>query len=110
MPEYIGRKTAELAMRKAGVQGSDRQVRTWAKAECIIHLLPAADVEPVIHAHWSVVDEYLVCSHCGERYKAGDTRGEVEYYLAHGDVHKRCHECGAHMDEDERKGAERDGD
>lgn len=60
---------------------------------------PAADVEPVIHAHWIVDDEYLVCSNCGESYLAGDTRAEVRDLLASGDVHKRCHGCGAHMDE-----------
>ena len=61
---------------------------------------PAADVEPVVHAHWFVDDEYLTCSHCGESYLAGDTRGEVKFLLEQGDVHKFCHGCGAHMDEE----------
>ena len=68
-----------------------------------LHLIaeaPAADVEPVVHAHWFVDDEYLTCSHCGESYLAGDTRGEVKFLLEQGDVHKFCHGCGAHMDEE----------
>lgn len=66
----------------------------------LAEVAPAADVEPIIHAHWFVDDEYLTCSHCGESYLAGDTKGEVKFLLECGDVHKRCHGCGAHMDEE----------
>lgn len=96
MTKYIDAEAIERAVMAAKWQdGAD-----GAMAMEIVAGAPAADVEPVIHAHWIVDDEFLVCSHCGEEYLAGDTRGEVEFLLEHGDVHKFCHGCGAKMDEE----------
>ena len=55
--------------------------------------LPAADVAPVIHAHWEVVvgsngKEYMVCTGCR---KQQDLTGVFSY----------CPNCGAQMDEKE---------
>lgn len=97
MAKYINKDQLLENLEKGGVfDGS-------AIAQIAIGMVrgaPVVDVEPIIHAHWFVADEYLVCSHCGESYFAGDTRGEVKFLLECGDVHKRCHGCGAHMDEE----------
>ena len=45
---------------------------------------PAADVAPVIHAHWVELSDDAYCSHCG---------GDMDYNS------KYCPECGAKMDE-----------
>lgn len=96
MAEYIEREAAQKAiMERKWEIGSD-----GAMAMETICTVPAAEVEPIIHAHWLVDYEYLTCSRCGESYYAGDTKGEVEFLLEHGDVNKFCHGCGAHMDEE----------
>ena len=62
--------------------------------------MPAADVAPVIHAHWvsaskkQGVNIGMKCSLCGARIK------NSEFF--HGN-HNYCHKCGARMDEKEGK-------
>lgn len=93
MAEYIERDAAVKAVMDAmWVSRSDEVIATL-----IIKGVPAAEVEPVIYAYWSADDEYLTCSRCGESYLAGDTRHEVRELLRSGQVHKRCHGCGARM-------------
>ena len=57
----------------------------------VLNKLPAADVAPVVHAHW-VHDEtgWYYCSHCRKCWLVNDT-------AALG--HKYCSKCGAKMDE-----------
>lgn len=96
MAEYIDKKAAVAAVMATKWQdGAD-----GAMAMEIIDAAPAADVEPVVHAHWVVDDEYLTCSHCWDSYLAGDTRYEVRELLARGETYKRCPHCGAKMDEE----------
>lgn len=52
-PEYIERKALDKALTAAAAHDKDKNRRTWAKAICILHDLPAADVVPVVH-----------CRHC----------------------------------------------
>ena len=60
--------------------------------------LPAADVAPVIHAHWvsaskkQGVNIGMKCSLCGARIK------NSEFFNGN---HNYCHKCGAKMDEKE---------
>lgn len=106
MPAYIDRDVLMEAVQKSRKNNKHKTTAAYVAHDAehcrflrLIEKTPAADVEPVIHAHWIVDDEYLVCSHCGESYRAAETRWEVEFQLKHGDANKRCHGCGAHMDE-----------
>ena len=49
MAEYIEREALEKAMTIAAANGKDKDRRTWAKAICVLHDMPAADVAPVRH-------------------------------------------------------------
>lgn len=48
MAEYIERKALDKALTAAAAHDKDKNRRTWAKAICILHDLPAADVVPVV--------------------------------------------------------------
>ena len=50
-----------------------------------LNAIPAADVEPVVHAHWEWKAPYMVCSACN--------RHSINRYRS-----KRCQHCGAHME------------
>lgn len=66
----------------AGNYGSDQRIVFAGDIESE----PAADVEPVVHAHWEWKAPYMVCSACN--------RHSINRYQS-----KRCQHCGAHMDE-----------
>lgn len=55
--------------------------------------LPAADVAPVVHGRWNVIEgrrlDNAICSNCGRRFQA--------YYEAY----RFCPNCGAKMDIDD---------
>lgn len=55
-----------------------------ANAQRLVARFPAADVEPVVHAHWKWKAPYMVCSACN--------RHSINRYRS-----KRCQHCGAHM-------------
>lgn len=94
MAEYIERKALDKALTAAAAHDKDKNRRTWAKAICILHDLPAADVAPVVHARWIEKSAparkiYFECSHCGaQENKHTAIKG---YY---------CWRCGARMDGD----------
>lgn len=87
MTEYIKREDALRHRRK--MSGADFGGEFWDFAVLCedIERIPAADVEPVIHACWVLrqSNDYAVCSHC-----------------CHGDhvdpVATHCRYCGAKMD------------
>lgn len=53
MAEYIKRETLDKALTAAAVNDKFKSIGTWAKAICVLHDLPAADVAPVVR-----------CRHC----------------------------------------------
>lgn len=53
MAEYIARKALYKALTTAAVNDTFKSIGTWAKAICVLHDLPAADVAPVVR-----------CRHC----------------------------------------------
>lgn len=88
MTEYIDKAAAVAAvMATEWYDGTD-----GAMAMEIVARQPAADVEPVVNAHWIPKKEMVrspfarnyVCSHCGHEPL---------------EVGERCPHCGAHMDE-----------
>ena len=60
------------------------------KESCPIWKAPAADVEPVVHGRWNVVEgrrlDNAICSNCGRHFQA--------YYEAY----SFCPNCGAKME------------
>ena len=71
MAEYIDRKALEKAMTIAAANGKDKDRRTWAKAICVLHDMPTADVAPVVHGRWGTGRFNLEtgnyeeqCTHC----------------------------------------------
>lgn len=52
-----------------------------------IERIPAADVKPVIHAHWYVDDGCAYCSNCRNNFKKAILK-EAKY----------CPKCGAQID------------
>lgn len=95
MAEYIERKALDKALTAAAAHAKDKNRRTWAKAICILHDLPAADVAPVVHGHF-VHDgsriahgvDWWHCSNCGRLASGVETRFAY------------CPWCGARMDGD----------
>lgn len=52
MAEYIDKNALDKALTVAAANGKDKDRRTWAKAICVLHDMPAADVAPVVHGRW----------------------------------------------------------
>lgn len=48
MAEYIEREALDKALTVASVNDKFKSLGTWAKAICVLHDLPAADVVPVV--------------------------------------------------------------
>ena len=81
MAEYIGRDAAIEAAKHAWAKGLEPSQ--------YIEILPAADVAPVVHGRWDVVEgriENAICSKCGRHFQS--YYEEYSYYP----------HCGAKMD------------
>jgi hypothetical protein len=111
MAKYIDLEALEKAMTIAAANGKDKDRRTWAKAICVLHDMPTADVAPVVHGRWEWFDEETGtpltgyerewgwrCSHCNHElpddYDDPDYRPMLDY----------CFNCGAKMDGGEENG------
>lgn len=100
--EYISRKAAEKAIAAAmpsmstpDGSGENDHLVLAAQEMCVdaikaVRDVPAADVEPVVHAKWKSVygthRPRVACTNC--KY---DVKSQLKYY-------KRCPNCGAKMD------------
>lgn len=86
MAEYIARKALYKALTTAAVNDKFKSIGTWAKAICVLHDLPAADVAPVVHGRKienGNIGCFGLCSLCSECLPYG-----ANY----------CPNCGARMD------------
>ena len=88
MAEYIERAALGNAMTIAAVNGKDRDRRIWAKAICLLHDMPTADVAQVVHGRWvpfhsEAAGDIQYCSACEIGFDA-----KMDY----------CPNCGAKMD------------
>ena len=104
-PEYIERKALDKALTSAAANDKDKNRRTWAKAICVLHDLPAADVAPVVHSYW----EGYSCSRCMGTDEYGEPKWrDGRFYVCHNYKCRRktvvkssyCPNCGARMDGD----------
>lgn len=57
MAEYIEKKALDKALTAAAARDKGKNRRTWAKAICVLHDLPAADVVAVVR-----------CEQCAHSY------------------------------------------
>ena len=93
--EYISRRDARIAILEKQVGGRLDQKITVGSAEAVINAVPAADVAPVVHGRWYMLDDCanagLYCSACGRRVY----REEFAYKKLRS---KYCPHCGARMD------------
>lgn len=75
MDEYVDRKAFEnvlkIADAIAAANGKDKDRRIWARAICLLHDMPTADVAPVVHGRWGTGRFNLEtgnyeeqCTHC----------------------------------------------
>lgn len=88
MAEYIERGALDKALTIAAANGKDKDRRTWAKAICVLHDMPAADVAPVVHGKWLDAGRGIkACSNCNHGIK--EHMACVNHY---------CPNCGAKMD------------
>lgn len=58
MAEYIEREALDKALTAAAAQDKDKNRRTWAKAICVLHGFPAADVEKMSDGYHTFADLY----------------------------------------------------
>ena len=99
MAEYIERKALYKALTVAAVNDKFKSLGTWAKAICVLHDLPAAEVAPVVHGRWieqedPMLDVYYTCSACKEDFYI-ETTGYTEKDMF---LYTYCPNCGAKMD------------
>ena len=72
----------------------------YSSASEYIDSCETVDAEPVVHAHWFLLDECsnagVYCSHCHKKCFT-----EKAWYANIKQKSERCPHCGAHMDEKE---------
>lgn len=97
MADYISRETAlELIDNAPIIAGNENETLISApKLSDEVYCIPAADVRPVVRAHWIYHEDdfgdYYECSHCHD-----------EYVVYEDDMcWKHCPTCGAEMEPDE---------
>lgn len=102
MAEYISREAVCYQLEKqASIDGQPRAIR---RARRIVANFPAADVAPVVHAHWA--KEYTLGWYDGEQnYKLICPACNYSYLDNHlGAIAPKhfnyCPNCGAKMDEE----------
>ena len=87
MTEYIKREAALTDFEQC-----NRENPSWTpqRVKQLLVRQPAADVAPVVHGRWNVVEgrrlDNAICSNCGRHFQA--------YYEAY----RFCPNCGAKMD------------
>lgn len=89
MDEYVDRKAFEnvlkIADAIAAANAKDKDRRIWARAICLLHDMPTADVAPVVRCkdcmHYLIVDEF----EGGKRYMC--KVNHFSYINSDGDMH-----------------------
>lgn len=101
MAEYIEREAAEKIASQYGCTNGSALGRHSGIADCIadeISKIPAADVTPIRHGRWVMLDECsnegVYCSNCHKKvYKLNYANQKLKS--------KYCSNCGCEMLEDE---------
>lgn len=92
MSDYIERSVIERLLTIAAAGDGDKKRRTWAKAICVLHDAPTADVVEARRGRWeiSTTHGFLMCSACRDCY--------IDEDFLDGKKWNFCPECGAKMD------------
>ena len=85
MAEYIERGALDKALTIAAANGKDKDRRTWAKAICVLHDMPTADVAPIVHGEW--LDSPFESIWPGDFDEHGD-------FIVHTYMAYKCSRCG----------------
>lgn len=98
MSDYISREELlkHAVPHKIGTYGYSANVNDWAVTVGDIKETPAADVEPVRHAHWIDQEPELIDDEHQYRCSACCVEDTIHPALLHNA--KYCHFCGAKMD------------
>lgn len=94
MADYISREAAlELIDNAPIIAGNENETLISApKLSDKVYCLPAADVRPVVKAHWIYHEDdcgdYYECSHCHDEYVVYESDMEWKF----------CPTCGAEME------------
>lgn len=99
MAEYIERE--ELLKRLHTERNQLLLGKTAAiKLEKFVNALSTADVAPVRHGYWYIIEyEYVNCSECGHMYYTGmESTSQAKQNLLDEEVPNYCPNCGAKMD------------
>ena len=100
MAEYILREAAKEELLSWARCINHPEHLMTADAMCVLDDIPAAEVEPVVHARWIkfyrtffgvVVGEDTVCSNCHNEAEVLQAGGGCDF------TPPRCPYCGAHM-------------
>lgn len=99
MPEYIERNAADKALTLSAANDKDKTRRIWAKAICVLHDLPAADVAPVVHGKWISWEQADNIIPFANRHECSACH-DAAHILANGFelLSHFCPNCGAKMD------------
>ena len=93
--EYISRRDARIAILEKQAGGGLDQKITVGSAEAVINAVPVADVAPVVHGRWHLLDD---CANAGLYCSACDRRVHREEFAYKKLRSKYCPHCGARMD------------
>lgn len=94
--DYILRRDAKQALIEVPAELDAEAVQRCIEA---LNKVPAANVEPVIHAYWTYDKKSYIlnCSHCGAVAPYNIEADRIFYWPEL----KYCYKCGAKMDEEE---------
>lgn len=101
MADYIEREAADKTLTLSAANDKDKNRRIWAKAICVLHDLPAADVAPVVHGSWISWEEADNFIPSARRHECSVCHDAAQVLVNGLELlSDYCPNCGARMDGD----------
>lgn len=102
MSDYIERSVIERLLTIAAAGDGEKKCRTWAKAICVLHDAPAADVALVRHGRWISWEEADNCVPSASRHECSICHDAAQVLVNGVELLSvYCPNCGAKMDKTE---------
>lgn len=99
MSDYIERSVIERLLAIAAAGDSEEKRHTWARAMCIAHITPTADVAPVKHGRWISWEEADNCVPSASRHECSICHDAAQVLVNGVELLSvYCPNCGAKMD------------